>query len=71
MQIVSLNILVSDEDAAELANHLAREARLVTVCGVADYCNRSRIKIEGFGTLIKPAGGGEILDPTIDQGQLP
>lgn len=54
MKIVTLNLLVEDEDAETVANHLANYARVNSAL-------HSLVVVKDFGTFIKPAVGNESL----------
>lgn len=52
MKIVTLNVLVDEKDADTVANHLAKQARVHDVCGLADFCSRKSIVIQDHGVTV-------------------
>ena len=51
LRMVTLNVLVDEEDANTVLDHLWKETTDPDVCGLADCCDRMGIVIHGYSML--------------------
>lgn len=49
--MVTLNVLVDEEDGDAVLDHLAKETTNPDYCGLADFCRRMGIVIQGHSML--------------------